>query len=135
MTYELTLAPMYIVPQWIVLKKAHSYFDSTPSLPATIRSPLPPTQRKERLLSIFDSHISVNCCDFLLCCKKINQNFSAKKFYYPHLFWDGIKFSEYTGTVLCSSCNGAHLKVHKNENFFGSDIEFCTISSLVMLKY
>ncbi len=27
------------------------------------------------------------------------------------------------------------LKVHKNENFFGSDFEFCTISLLVMFKY
>ncbi len=27
------------------------------------------------------------------------------------------------------------LKVHKNENFFGSDFEFCVISLLVMLKY
>ncbi len=27
------------------------------------------------------------------------------------------------------------LKVHKNENFFGSDLEFCTTSLLVMLKY
>jgi hypothetical protein len=27
------------------------------------------------------------------------------------------------------------LKVHKNENFFGSDFEFCTISLLVMSKY
>ncbi len=27
------------------------------------------------------------------------------------------------------------LKVHKNDNFFGSDFEFCTISLLVMLKY
>ncbi len=27
------------------------------------------------------------------------------------------------------------LKVHKNENFFGSDFEFCTISLLVLLKY
>jgi len=26
------------------------------------------------------------------------------------------------------------LKVHKNENFFGSDFEFCTISLIVMLK-
>jgi hypothetical protein len=26
------------------------------------------------------------------------------------------------------------LKVHKNENFFGSDLEFCTISFLVTLK-
>ncbi len=31
-----------------------------------------------------------------------------------------------------SSCS---LKVHKNDNFFGSDFEFCTISLLVMLKY
>jgi hypothetical protein len=27
------------------------------------------------------------------------------------------------------------LKVHKIENFFGSDFEFCSISSLVLLKY
>jgi hypothetical protein len=26
------------------------------------------------------------------------------------------------------------LKVHKIENFFGSDLEFCVISLLVMLK-
>ncbi len=28
-----------------------------------------------------------------------------------------------------------HLKVHKIENFFGSEFEFFTISLLVMLKY
>ncbi len=28
----------------------------------------------------------------------------------------------------------AGLKVHKNENFFGFDFEFCTISMLVMHK-
>ncbi len=27
------------------------------------------------------------------------------------------------------------LKVHKNEIFFGSDFEFCTIPLLVVLKY
>ncbi len=27
------------------------------------------------------------------------------------------------------------LKVHKNENFFGFDFEFCTVSLLVILKY
>ncbi len=27
------------------------------------------------------------------------------------------------------------LNVHKIENFFGSDLEFCVISLLVMLKY
>ncbi len=27
------------------------------------------------------------------------------------------------------------LKVHKNESFFGSDFEFCSISLLVMLKF
>ncbi len=27
------------------------------------------------------------------------------------------------------------LKVHKIENFFGSEFEFCTISLLVVLKY
>jgi hypothetical protein len=30
---------------------------------------------------------------------------------------------------------GKTLKVHKNENFFGFDYEFCTISLLVMSKY
>ncbi len=29
----------------------------------------------------------------------------------------------------------ADLKVHKIENFFGYEFEFCTISLLVMLKY
>jgi hypothetical protein len=29
----------------------------------------------------------------------------------------------------------AALKVHKNENFFGFDFEFCTISLSVMSKY
>ncbi len=28
-----------------------------------------------------------------------------------------------------------NLKVHKNENFFGFDFEFCTISLLIMSKY
>ncbi len=27
------------------------------------------------------------------------------------------------------------IKLHKNENFFCSDFEFCTIALLVMLKY
>ncbi len=27
------------------------------------------------------------------------------------------------------------LKVHKSENYFGSEFEFCTISLLVLLKY
>jgi hypothetical protein len=31
--------------------------------------------------------------------------------------------------------SGENLKVHKIENFFGSDFEFCVISLLVMLKY
>ncbi len=30
---------------------------------------------------------------------------------------------------------GYHLKVHKIENFLGSEFEFCTISLLVVLKY
>jgi hypothetical protein len=29
----------------------------------------------------------------------------------------------------------SYLKVHKNENFFGFDFEFCTISLLAMSKY
>ncbi len=35
-------------------------------------------------------------------------------------------------TVLAVA--GGALKVHKNENFFGFDFEFCTISMLVMHK-
>ncbi len=34
---------------------------------------------------------------------------------------------------LSMSTTAAYLKVHKN--FFGSNLEFCTISFLVMLKY
>jgi hypothetical protein len=30
---------------------------------------------------------------------------------------------------------GIGLKVHKKENFFGSDFEYCTFSLLVLLKY
>ncbi len=37
-----------------------------------------------------------------------------------------------TGTR--SGHSAASLKVHKNENFFGFDFEFCTISVLVMHK-
>ena len=33
------------------------------------------------------------------------------------------------------ACICKRLKVHKIENFFGSDFEFCTISLLVMFKY
>ena len=32
-------------------------------------------------------------------------------------------------------CEFPGLKVHKNENFFGFDLEFCTISLLVRSKY
>jgi hypothetical protein len=36
---------------------------------------------------------------------------------------------------LVVNSNTVPLKVHKNENFFGFDFEFCTISLLVMSKY
>ncbi len=41
------------------------------------------------------------------------------------------------GTLSCyySTVCRVTLKVHKNENFFGFDFEFCTISLLVMSKY
>ncbi len=35
----------------------------------------------------------------------------------------------------CRVAVPALLKVHKIENFFGFDFEFCTVSLLVMLKY
>ncbi len=40
-------------------------------------------------------------------------------------------------TVANEKCDShvCLLKVHKIENFFGSDLEFCIISLLVMLKY
>ncbi len=37
-----------------------------------------------------------------------------------------------SATVMFASVVSASLKVHKNENFFGFDFEFCTISMLVM---
>jgi hypothetical protein len=39
-----------------------------------------------------------------------------------------LTLNEFGRTLRC-------LKVHKIENFFGSDFEFCTISLLVMFKY
>ncbi len=51
---------------------------------------------------------------------------------------EDIKFG---ALYICNASRGditknvRGLKVHKNENFFGFDFEFCTISSLVMSKY
>ncbi len=51
------------------------------------------------------------------------------------------KTDETTGFAEIASCNfnkvseKKALKVHKIENFFGSELEFYTISLLVMLKY
>jgi hypothetical protein len=49
--------------------------------------------------------------------------------------WDSIALSNSKCTL---STDGAayyeNLKAHKNENFFGFDFEFCTISLLVMYK-
>ncbi len=39
------------------------------------------------------------------------------------------------GGSLMSAVSVTTLKVHKIENFFGSEFEFYTISLLVMLKY
>ncbi len=38
-------------------------------------------------------------------------------------------------TRIKKSRDTVPLKVHKIENFFGSDFEFCVIPLLVMLKY
>jgi hypothetical protein len=40
-----------------------------------------------------------------------------------------------SSTFYFKCMNVVGLKVHKIENFFGSDFEFCGISLLVMLKY
>jgi hypothetical protein len=51
--------------------------------------------------------------------------------YVPHP-WSLPKIE---GVITYSSGKKNTLKVHKNENFFGSDFEICSISLLVMLKY
>jgi hypothetical protein len=43
----------------------------------------------------------------------------------------GARFSNQTNPAEHRSC---YLKVHKNDNFFGFNFEFCTISMLVMYK-
>ncbi len=45
------------------------------------------------------------------------------------------KQSMRTKEILSRIACDLSLKVHKNENFFGFDFEFCTISLLVMSKY
>jgi hypothetical protein len=40
-----------------------------------------------------------------------------------------------TYSVCMFAVHKGTLKVHKIENFFGSEFEFCTISLLVLLKY
>jgi hypothetical protein len=57
------------------------------------------------------------------CCVYTASHAFLKEYYWQYLL-----------TVQCALCP-QHLKVHKNENFFGFDFEFCTISLLVMAKY
>jgi hypothetical protein len=47
----------------------------------------------------------------------------------------GLDLSIYVNKKPDPSGDPVPLKVHKNENFFGFDFEFCTISLLVMSKY
>jgi hypothetical protein len=49
------------------------------------------------------------------------------------LIGGGGGHSAYSACVVLPG--NIHLMVHKNENFFGSDFEYCAISLLVMLKY
>jgi hypothetical protein len=46
-----------------------------------------------------------------------------------------INIKQIAGKRYSNSDSGLYLKVHKIENFFGFDFEFCVISLLVMLKY
>ncbi len=46
-----------------------------------------------------------------------------------------FKYSTFPPILIFWLKNPGHLKVHKNENFFGSYFEFCTISLLVMFNY
>ncbi len=57
------------------------------------------------------------------CCK-----FSLKKICLLNVQFDVIR-SEIGSLLVFQNLDS--LKVHKNENFFGSDFEFCTISLLV----
>jgi hypothetical protein len=45
-----------------------------------------------------------------------------------------LMFRSNNGVVMLESSYIFHVKVHKNENFFVFDLEFCTISLLVMHK-
>jgi hypothetical protein len=49
------------------------------------------------------------------------------------LIYEQILSQIFRNTVIF--CAELYLKVHKNENFFGFDFEFCTILLLVMSKY
>jgi hypothetical protein len=46
-----------------------------------------------------------------------------------------FRFADPIVFVICGPELFVDLKVHKIENFFGSEFEFYTISLLVMLKY
>jgi hypothetical protein len=45
-----------------------------------------------------------------------------------------IRYGKEKGAFVPKRRNKERLKVHKNENFFCFDFEFCTISLLVMIK-
>ncbi len=52
--------------------------------------------------------------------------------FYTHESLSSVQRYHFKVDLIC--CDGI-LKVHKIENFFGSNFEFCTISLLVLLKY
>ncbi len=56
---------------------------------------------------------------------------------YYVLYYGAVEFLIVVERALSMGGGGGceYLKVHKNENFFGFDFEFCTISLLVMSKY
>ncbi len=65
----------------------------------------------------------------LACQKKIqNKKLFSKAFGILHFLSVSYGASNFCYFFI-------QLKVHKNENFFGFDFEFCTISVLVMSKY
>jgi hypothetical protein len=55
---------------------------------------------------------------------------------YCQYFFVITVYHEKCKSLLIHLCKGLRrdLKVHKNENYFGFDFEFCTISLLVMHK-
>ncbi len=65
-----------------------------------------------------------------------NQETNAKSSFYTGIIGDivGVGGGKGCSTPRPTQAKNSPVKVHKNENFFGFDFEFCTIPLLVMHK-